>query len=103
MGGARDFGRGAQWPAPATVTPLKVARRLAIGVLRLRPTRTWPSTTTQEMPGMSPLAIAVSASAASDADGASHTPRSAGAPTAIVPVPDARRKARGLLPEASAM
>ena len=33
---------------------------------------------------MSPRAIAVSASAASDADGASHTTRSAGAPTAIV-------------------
>jgi len=29
------------------------------------PTRTWPSTTTQEMPGMSPRAMAVSASAAS--------------------------------------
>src|SRR5262249_44114443 len=92
-----------QWPAPATVTPLKVARRLAIGELRLCPTRTWPPTTAQEVPGVSPRAIAVSASTASDADGASQTTRSAGASTAIVPVPAARRKARALLPVANAI
>ena len=55
------------------------------------------------MPGMSPRAIAVSASTASDADGASQTTRSAGASTAIVPVPAARRKARALLPVANAI
>ena len=52
---------------------------------------------------MSPRAIALSASLASDADGASHTTRSAGAPTASVPVPAASRKARALLPVASAI
>src|SRR2546425_127662 len=53
--------------------------------MRLRPTRTWPSTTAQEMPGMAPRAMAVSASAARDADGAAPTTRSAGGPGAEVP------------------
>src|SRR6266851_3803892 len=42
-------------------------------------------------------------SLASDADGASQTTRSAGAPTAIVPVPAARRNARLLFPVARAI
>src|SRR3989442_1535619 len=88
---------------PETEIPRNDARRLASGVLRLRPTLTWPSMTTQEIPGMSPRAMAVSASPAIEADGASHTTRSAGAPTAIVPVPAARRKACVLLPVARAI
>src|SRR6266545_7801462 len=58
-----------QCQAPATETPVKVARRLARGVLRLRPTRTCPSMITPEIPGMSPRVIAASASVASDDDG----------------------------------
>src|SRR2546430_13621671 len=60
------------------------------------------SITTQEIPGMSPRAIASRASFASDAAGASQTTRSAGAPTVMVPVPRARRKIRALFPVASA-
>src|SRR5205085_8719336 len=93
--------RSNQWPAPLTAAPVIVARRAASGVLRLRATRTSPSMTTAEMPGMSPRAIALSASGASDAAGASQTTRSAGWPTASVAVV-ARRKARALLPVASA-
>ena len=52
---------------------------------------------------MSPRAIAPNASRALEAAGASQTTRSAGAPTASVPVPAARRNARVLLPVASAI
>src|SRR5438876_6755699 len=90
------------WPPPSIDTPVNVASRLASGVLRLRPTLTRPSITTQEIPGMSPRAIASRASFASDAAGASQTTRSAGAPTVMVPVPRARRKIRALFPVASA-
>src|SRR5256885_10209184 len=83
--------------------PLNVARRLASGVLRLRPTLTSPSITTHEIPGMSPRAIASRASFAREAAGASQTTRSAGAPTAIVPVVVERRQARALLPGARAI
>src|SRR5256885_17192659 len=83
--------------------PLNVARRLASGVLRLRPTLTSPSITTHEIPGMSPRAIAPRASFAREAAGASQTTRSAGAPTAIVPVAGGGREARAVLPVAPAI
>src|SRR5262249_31040988 len=94
---------GSQWPAPATETPLKVARRLAIGVLRPRATRTLPAAATQEMPGVSPRAGARRAAGASAADGAAQTTRTARAAPAIVPVPAARRNAWALFPVASAI
>src|SRR5206468_1509749 len=92
----------AQCPPPATAAPVIDARRLARGVLRLRPTRTSPSMTTAEIPGISPRASACSASGASDAAGASHTTRSAGWPMTSVAAA-ASRKARALLPVARAI
>src|SRR5437870_4864828 len=49
--------RGAQCPAPATAAPVTPARRLASGVLRLRPALTSASVPTREIPGLSPRAI----------------------------------------------
>src|SRR3989337_1533952 len=55
---------------------------------------------TQEMPGMSPRAIAPNASRALEAAGASQTTRSAGAPTASVPLAAARRNPPAFAPAA---
>src|SRR5437764_62224 len=62
-----------------------VAMRVARGVFRLRSTRTCPSTITAEMPGMSPRAMAPSASVAMHPHGASSTTRSASRPSSIRP------------------
>src|SRR5215831_20745907 len=54
--------RTGQCPPAGAAIPVMAARRLARGVFRLRATRTWPSMTMAEMPGMSPRAMAPKAS-----------------------------------------